>query len=388
MKLFTPASLGLAISLLTPTLYASCPISHPILEVIESEPVLKQLHDAYVSTSDSQNCAFVEDIKAALASKVEPLTMPSELLPQCDIRHTIALSYLAALNQAFDINCAASDQCAAQRKAVLDLPFIEDMDGQLTLVDKTIQSSTNEASTNQYTFATTQAEASSVFNLCGQVKLKLIKVEKGNHMEVINQILNKGLDPILVSLKGGNTSMENVYSQLKQDNYFDYIVEQTPILFTYGLLTVETANRVYTGGAHGIGGKGFVNIDLNDGKDLTLEDIFLTESKADLLVLTEKALRDWHAKAMGTPQAPSTSMQSLGFSIYPESVPAESKAWSNEQGIYLSTNWYVSNEGIHFVYNPYEIGPYSMGIIDILIEWPALDPHLKQGTAVMQLLNE
>ena len=40
-------------------------------------------------------------------------------------------------------------------------------------------------------------------------------------------------------------------------------------------------------------------------------------------------------------------------------------------------NFAVSEEGITWTYNPYEIAPYSMGIIDLTVSWADLKPYLR-----------
>lgn len=40
-------------------------------------------------------------------------------------------------------------------------------------------------------------------------------------------------------------------------------------------------------------------------------------------------------------------------------------------------NFAVSEEGVTWTYNPYEIAPYSMGIIDLTVTWADLKPYLK-----------
>ena len=40
-------------------------------------------------------------------------------------------------------------------------------------------------------------------------------------------------------------------------------------------------------------------------------------------------------------------------------------------------NFYVSEEGITWVYNPYEIAAYASGVIELPISWETLKPFLQ-----------
>ena len=40
-------------------------------------------------------------------------------------------------------------------------------------------------------------------------------------------------------------------------------------------------------------------------------------------------------------------------------------------------NFGVSEEGVTWTFNPYEIAPYALGIIDLTVSWADLKPYLK-----------
>lgn len=40
-------------------------------------------------------------------------------------------------------------------------------------------------------------------------------------------------------------------------------------------------------------------------------------------------------------------------------------------------NFSVSEEGVTWTYNPYEIAPYAMGAIELAVRWSDLKPYLK-----------
>lgn len=51
-----------------------------------------------------------------------------------------------------------------------------------------------------------------------------------------------------------------------------------------------------------------------------------------------------------------------------------------ENVLYADEKWYLSNEGLVFISNPYELGPYAAGVIEFVIPYDALgEMGLKEG---------
>jgi hypothetical protein len=48
-----------------------------------------------------------------------------------------------------------------------------------------------------------------------------------------------------------------------------------------------------------------------------------------------------------------------------------------ETEIYPSDTFYVTADGLTYVYHPYEIGPYALGIIEVTIPWNEIKDILK-----------
>ncbi len=43
------------------------------------------------------------------------------------------------------------------------------------------------------------------------------------------------------------------------------------------------------------------------------------------------------------------------------------------EDIVPNNNFWLSNDGIHYSYNQYEIAPYSMGVIDVVVPFSELE---------------
>jgi hypothetical protein len=117
------------------------------------------------------------------------------------------------------------------------------------------------------------------------------------------------------------------------------------------LAVISREWEYYTGGAHGMRNKDYYVFSLDDKRRLALNDIIRDEAKPELGNLVEAALR----KQMEIP----------------EWIPL------SEQGFFENTvekleDFFLVPQGLGFQWDPYEIAPYSMGIIEIVIPYDKL----------------
>ena len=125
-------------------------------------------------------------------------------------------------------------------------------------------------------------------------------------------------------------------------------------LASYVQLTYSYAD--YTGGAHGNYGTYHYLVDRNSGKQLSINDLFSNTSQLNRLV--EKKFRMNYRVPKGQ-----TLME---FGLF-------------ENAIEANNNFYYDSKtkSINFEYNPYEIGPYSMGMATVSIDISMLNNILK-----------
>lgn len=123
------------------------------------------------------------------------------------------------------------------------------------------------------------------------------------------------------------------------DGYFSTygnIVNLTPTFMSYGV----TNSTYYPRAAHGMYSSRYINYDLTDGKIISLEDILTEEGFEKIIDFIREA-------------SEYKGVRLLDSEI--NSLPA-------------NNNFYINNElQLVFVYQPYEIAPYSEGIINIPI---------------------
>ena len=119
------------------------------------------------------------------------------------------------------------------------------------------------------------------------------------------------------------------------------------LLWSYAMDVYE-----YNGGAHGNRYLLIQNYDLQTGDAVSEQDLFIDDYYEPLKALLLEAL------IVQTDEAETKKdLRRLGYSVA-DVVPNE--------------NFYVTPEGITYVYNPYEIAPYAMGCIQISLPWDSI----------------
>jgi Protein of unknown function (DUF3298)/Deacetylase PdaC len=146
-----------------------------------------------------------------------------------------------------------------------------------------------------------------------------------------------------------------------KDAYSYNFDESNQLMIVYHiskLMVLSSSDYAYTGGAHGNYGTSYIPVDLVNNKKLVLNDIINKAGQAKLARLLEKSFRkDYNVKDTD----PLTEGGLFENKIEPDN------------------NFYVSAKGIGFCYNPYEIGPYAMGEINIFIPFTELGAYLQPG---------
>ncbi|MDR1099765.1 MAG: RsiV family protein [Treponema sp.] len=113
----------------------------------------------------------------------------------------------------------------------------------------------------------------------------------------------------------------------------------------------------YTGGAHGMTQENHYVVDLREPKRLTPEDIFTDPKDPDLYLLVQNALREYAGLEKNAP---------LSSGIFFEDNPAP------------SADFFLNRNGAGFHWDPYEIGPYSEGPIEVVIPWDRIRNFLTE----------
>lgn len=130
------------------------------------------------------------------------------------------------------------------------------------------------------------------------------------------------------------------------------ITDHLPLITNHLLWSYAMDVYEYNGGAHGNRYLLIQNYDLQTGDAVSEQDLFIDDYYEPLKALLLEALI-----AQTDEAETKKDLRRLGYSVA-DVVPNE--------------NFYVTPEGITYVYNPYEIAPYALGCIQISLPWDAI----------------
>ncbi len=152
---------------------------------------------------------------------------------------------------------------------------------------------------------------------------------------------------------------------LNYESYYDgKVMSQVGNFLSYGM-----SAYFYTGGAHGSTVCNYGVYDLSRNVQLHLYDITDDETRPYITaLLANKVLPDYMDKSLN-------QLKQDGYLF-------------DDVEIALNDNFYLSEEGITWVYQQYEIAPYAMGLISVTLTWFDLQPVLPDDSVLLALAEQ
>lgn len=123
------------------------------------------------------------------------------------------------------------------------------------------------------------------------------------------------------------------------------------------ITTYTLIQSSYTGGAHGLTTVTLINFDNTTGREIHLQDIFKENFEEPL---TQQLLR---SLAQQTNSPTIEALKEKGYTTMNEMYPTE--------------NFRLDKDSITFIYNSYEIAPYSMGLPTIRLSYDEIKDIMK-----------
>ncbi len=172
-----------------------------------------------------------------------------------------------------------------------------------------------------------------------------------------------------VDIEGNDPTPDNLVKEI-QERLDDYSrVSSAPIEWKLtrqanvvhqnsDVMAVEVLSEGYLGGAHGFTDKTLMTFDVRTGARLGVSDVVEDGARTTLSKIVEAEFRRTRNIAG------STSLQEAGFFILPG------------QEMPLAENFALTGRGLELQYNPYEVGPYSMGPTRVVVPREAIEPLL------------
>ena len=216
--------------------------------------------------------------------------------------------------------------------------------------------------------------------LCFEMKLKVEFPTKGSDATALKNV-QRTLTTDLFTEKYIDVSSESLLPTYSASCYEDYNLVETdikgsPVLYQYqefltavplyesdDLLSYEATRYVFTGGSHGLETTMCWVFDVTTGHQLTEDDIFIDNYSDELIALLTRLLEADAAK------------RNLTLKDF----------WL--QQLTPNGNFSVTEDGIFYHFNPYDIAPYSVGSTRLFIAKNELLPLLKKETPVYELLK-
>lgn len=153
------------------------------------------------------------------------------------------------------------------------------------------------------------------------------------------------------------------YKPVYENNQFTSIAFNSD-----NILSLEISEYIYTGGAHGNSLFSLFSFNLKNGEQITLDDIFKGNYKAELNKVGEKIFREHY-------QVDSTqSLYEQGF-------------FGFENGFALNENFDLYKGGIKFQFNPYEAGAYVLGAPEVFIPWSEIRDIIREDSPLENMLK-
>ncbi|WP_300598733.1 DUF3298 and DUF4163 domain-containing protein [Niabella sp.] len=152
------------------------------------------------------------------------------------------------------------------------------------------------------------------------------------------------------TMKAAGNADEAPFSMM----HYDQQISSNLIYNNNGYAVLSVGNYAYTGGAHGIYGQTMLCLDMQQQKELLLGDV-LRIDPATLQPILERHLRARYKIAADTP------LTDILF----------------DERLALTDNFYFTPKGIGFIYQPYEVAAYALGLIDIWVPYTDLRPYLQ-----------
>lgn len=145
------------------------------------------------------------------------------------------------------------------------------------------------------------------------------------------------------------TEEYNSYStDIPEGQEWEITQESSIVKNSDNFFTVLLTMYQFLGGAHGINSSLYLTFSTQTGQLLTLRELVKIEHVVELAQLAEKLFREQYEIA------PDSSLQSAGF-------------WFDNDRFSLAQTVGLTDEGLVFYYNSYEIAPYSLGPTKLVI---------------------
>ena len=163
------------------------------------------------------------------------------------------------------------------------------------------------------------------------------------------------------------------YESFKQefpDEVQSWIIERSGEvkLNKANIFSIDYTEYAFTGGAHPNTFVSFKNFNLNNGEEISLDELLTLEKQKELTKIAEQEFRQ--LKQLG----PEDDLGSAGF-------------WFESNKFSLNDNFLISDSGLVFYYNNYEITAYAFGPSELEISYEKIKTLVDEKSILKDLVK-
>ena len=134
------------------------------------------------------------------------------------------------------------------------------------------------------------------------------------------------------------------------------------------IFSIDYTEYAFTGGAHPNTFVSFKNFNLNSGEEITFDELFSLEKQQELTKIAEQKFRK--LKQM----SPDDDLGSAGF-------------WFENNEFSLNDNFLITEKGLVFYYNNYEITAYAFGPTELEIPYTKIKMLIDESSILKYLVK-
>jgi hypothetical protein len=187
-----------------------------------------------------------------------------------------------------------------------------------------------------------------------------------NRLLLVNSISQKHYTNLQEQAKGFlQAYMDDSLRKREPDMVYELESSATVVRQDSSLTTIQVDSYSFSGGAHGNTFTGFINWDAKASKIIKLDDLFVDDYSDKVAAIADKI---FHAQ--------DTTILDDNFQMVKNGK------------LVLTSNFLVTPIGLTFLYNEYDLKPYSEGQTTLLVPYVQIKSLLRPNTVISQYLKK
>ncbi|MEJ2104190.1 MAG: DUF3298 and DUF4163 domain-containing protein [Ignavibacteriaceae bacterium] len=217
---------------------------------------------------------------------------------------------------------------------------------------------------------------------CAEIKIEFPQI-KFPENKVVEEKINQSITTLFSQDILGGTESQNFdslmngfiqdYESFKKefpDSPQSWSIERTgEVKLNKGnIFSIDYTEYAYTGGAHPNTFVSFKNFNLNNGEEITLDELIAPDKQEKLTAIAESEFRKLKQ-------------------LKPEDDLGKAGYWFEDNKFSLNDNFLITNSALVFYYNNYEITAYAFGPTELTIPYSGIKPLINNESLLENLIK-